>query len=479
MNSIAGRTAILGISRIANKGLTFLTPLFLVRFLSVEQFGEYREFLLYVSVLGPFASFYINNSLLYFVPRAIEQHRRYVTQAVLMTLGTSIAAILLAAALAQFVAPFADRNLVFSVLGYVFFATNFDFWESYWLARKQSFNVLIYSTGVLTVRALTVILTAYLAKDVAMMIAALVIIELCRLVIFGGVAYRLGLLSAKIDRSSFKEQARFIFPVGIAGLLVMVNGYVGQLFVSYSLGAAILAYYVVGTTLQPVITIFRNTIADIVLPETMSGTHDSTETSLSLWQKSSVFSCLVLIPIVVVASCISDPLITTLFTDAYRPAVPIFEIYLLILVRECFDFGVPLRIAARTSKFVTGNLIALFVNLPLILILADTFGVLAPAIAFVVARFFNGFYLCYSVTRAFEVDFKNLLPWSEILKVFLASGLAGVTYLLIGFSDAMTIEKIVFFLVLYAVVYLLAIWSLNVSIVRTILVSIRQKIFVG
>jgi O-antigen/teichoic acid export membrane protein len=479
MKSIASRTAILGISRIANKGLTILTPLLLVRFLSIEQFGEYREFLLYVTVLGPFASFYINNSLLYFVPRAIEHHRRYVTQAVLMTFGTSIAAILVAAILAQFIAPFADRILVLSVLGYVFFATNFDFWESYWLARKQSFNVLVYSTGVLAIRALTVILTAYLAKDVSMMIAALVIMELCRLVIFVAVAYRMGLLSATVKRSSLKEQARFIFPVGIAGLLVMVNSYVGQLFVSYSLGAALLAYYVVGTTLQPVIAIFRNTIADIVLPETMSVAHDSAEASLNLWQKSSVFSCLVLIPIVVVASCISDPLITTLFTDAYRPAVPIFEIYLLTLVRECFDFGVPLRVAARTSKFVIGNLVALFVNLPLILILANSFGVLAPAIAFVVARFFNGFYLAYAVAKAFDINVRVLLPWSEIFKVFLASGLAGLTYFMVGQSGVMTVERIIYFLISYTAVYLISVWGLNVSVARTIIVSLRQKLSAG
>ena len=476
MKSIASRTAILGFSRIANQGLTLVTPLFLVRLLTVEQFGEYREFLLYVSVLGPIAAFHINNSLLYFVPKNIKWHRRYVTQAAVMMLGSSTVVIILAWAIALGNLSVAVQDSMLLVLCYVFFATNLDFWETYWLSRKQSFNVLAYSTGRLAVRAATVLLTAFLTRNVSTMILALVIVEIGRFIVFGIVALKLGLLSGGIDRHSFAQQAKFAIPVGIAGMLLMANSFAGQIFVSFTLGAATLAYYVVGTTLQPVISVFRNAVADVILPEIMSRTHDSPESSLRLWQKASVFYCLILMPIAVVGFCISDPLVTTLFTDAYRPAVPVFEIYLLVLIRECFDFGVPLRVAARTTKFVIGNLIALFVNLPLIFLLANKFGLIAPAIAFVIARFVNGLYLTYAVVTSYDISIRKLLPWIDILKIASASILAAITYVLIAPLGTITLLEIAYFLAAYLVMYLALVWGFDVSVAQIIIASIRQRI---
>ena len=51
-----------------NQGLVIISPILLVRLLTVEEFGRYREFLLYAGLLTTFCAFGINNSLLYFIP---------------------------------------------------------------------------------------------------------------------------------------------------------------------------------------------------------------------------------------------------------------------------------------------------------------------------------------------------------------------------------------------------------------------------
>ena len=61
----------------------------LVRLLSVEDFGRYREFLLYTTILLNFAALGISSSLLRFIPDRPELKWRVVQQAVLMTLVTS------------------------------------------------------------------------------------------------------------------------------------------------------------------------------------------------------------------------------------------------------------------------------------------------------------------------------------------------------------------------------------------------------
>ena len=56
---LANQAAVLTASRLANFTLLLLSPVMLVRLISVRQFGEYREFVLYASLLQSFAAFTI------------------------------------------------------------------------------------------------------------------------------------------------------------------------------------------------------------------------------------------------------------------------------------------------------------------------------------------------------------------------------------------------------------------------------------
>jgi len=51
MSALGNRTAILTLSRLASFGLMLISPIFLVRVLTVVDFGRYREFLLYGAIL--------------------------------------------------------------------------------------------------------------------------------------------------------------------------------------------------------------------------------------------------------------------------------------------------------------------------------------------------------------------------------------------------------------------------------------------
>src|SRR6185437_5647714 len=68
-----------------------ISPIILVRLLTVEQFGRYREFLLYASVLQSIAVFSISDSVLYCIPANPASRWRMVRQtAVLLALSSLI-----------------------------------------------------------------------------------------------------------------------------------------------------------------------------------------------------------------------------------------------------------------------------------------------------------------------------------------------------------------------------------------------------
>src|SRR5882762_5113134 len=99
MAGLGNRTAILTLSRLANYGLLLVSPILFVRLLSVEDFGRYREFLLYTSILQSFAVFSINDSLLYCVPANPASPWRVARQTVILTLCSSTLVVLALAAL--------------------------------------------------------------------------------------------------------------------------------------------------------------------------------------------------------------------------------------------------------------------------------------------------------------------------------------------------------------------------------------------
>ena len=67
MAGIAKQAAVVSLSRFANYGLVLFSPIVLVRLFTVGEFGRYREFLVYSSVLASITAFSIPNSLLFFV----------------------------------------------------------------------------------------------------------------------------------------------------------------------------------------------------------------------------------------------------------------------------------------------------------------------------------------------------------------------------------------------------------------------------
>ena len=144
MVSIVRRTAILSFARLAQRALAFLSPLFMVRLLSVEQYGEYRDFLLYGTILYGMVEFSINGSLAYFVPKEPARERLYFTQASFFVFCTSMFAILLVLIFGDYFPSETIRSYQYALCLYIFFVSNLDAWEVFWIVKKQTINILYY-----------------------------------------------------------------------------------------------------------------------------------------------------------------------------------------------------------------------------------------------------------------------------------------------------------------------------------------------
>ena len=132
------------------------------------------------------------------------------------------------------------------------------------------------------------------------------------------------------------------------------------------LGPAALAQFAVGIYAQPIITVLRNSLSDVLLGE-MAGAalQRPGRDLLTLWRRSTVVTAILLVPLGVILARFADTIVVTLFSPAYQPAVIVFQLYVLALLRETFDFGIPLRALNRTAPILRTNLLALVVNVVL------------------------------------------------------------------------------------------------------------------
>jgi len=425
MAGIAKQAVVVSLSRLANYGLLLISPIVLVRLLTIGEFGRYREFLVYSSVLVSFAAFSIPTSLLYFVPADPARSWQYVRQSVKLTALTSIGTVL-CVVIADFVSggSVIGRQL-WPVAIYVLAFVNIDFWEYLWLATQRPIAVFAYTSGRLVSRMLVVITLAYLFHRVAIVLWGLIALESVRL-IASAVAWKLAAPKTGTPTprpGDWRRMVYFCLPIGGSNLLSMSNRYAASIFVAKAMGPVALAHYTIGTYVEPIIITLRNSLSDALLPAIVNRGNRSREEAVTLWQRGTVIAAILLLPIGCLIGRYADTLIVTVFSNTYQAAVPVMRIFLIVLIRECFDFPMALKAIDKTRYFLYGDVAAIAVNLGLLVALVPIWGLAGATAAYVISSWLQGVYLGWCTTQFYGIPAREFIPWAEMSKVALAAAL--------------------------------------------------------
>ncbi len=429
MSGLGNRTAILTLSRLASYGLMLISPIFLVRLLTVEDFGRYREFLLYASILQSFAQFSINDSLLYCVPANPRSPWRLARQTALLTLCSSLLVVLVLIVIdmssgGQFV-----HGYLVPLAGYTLLSVNLDFWEYFWLANGRAQPVFFYSASRLTLRVMVVVSVAAITHDFHAVIWALVALEGARfltaataMVVFDRSP------SEPVLAEPWRGQLRFCIPSGTASVLAMLNRNISNVLVTRMLGAVALAHYFIGRFGEPVVTTVRNSVSVVILPEMVRKDRGSPAhgAAIALWQKATVVNAIMLLPVVVLVARYAEPLVTMIFGAKYASAALVMQLYMLVVSRECFDFAPALRAVNRTRPLVESNVVGLLACTAAMFSLIPVAGLAGAMTALVIASYVDVAWLGWRTRQAYGVGIATLVPWRSIVKTALAAGIAAL-----------------------------------------------------
>ncbi len=427
---VGNRVVLLAITRFANYGLMVVSPIVLVRLLTVQQFGDYRAFLLYIGILQTTAGFGVPESLLYFVAAYPSSPWRVVRHTVAVTFACSalvvsvlvVADVLSHGALVgRYLWPLAVCTLC---------ATNLDFWECFWVAQRRPIAIFAYTAGRLFLRLTVVIAAAALTRDVRIIVWSFVALECVRLVL-SAVAMRV------LDKSAsepvlvnlWPELLRFCVPSGFAALIGMVSRNMSSVAVVRFIGSAGLAQYSIGRFGEPIVIALRDSVSTVVLPEMVRQGRLMRDGALALWRQATVTNAIFLLPVAVLVARYAHPLVITVFGPAYASAALVLQLYMLVVVRECFDFAPPLRAANYTTPMVVSNIASAITCLVGVVVLVPRLGVAGAMAAYALASFVDATILALATLRIYRSQFASLLPWARLARVASAALIAGVALL--------------------------------------------------
>jgi O-antigen/teichoic acid export membrane protein len=217
-----------------------------------------------------------------------------------------------------------------------------------------------------------------------------------------------------------REQLRLVAPLGLGSMLNKANDF-GRVVIGSMLGPVPLAIYTTASYQMPLVNIVQTSMSDVIFPDMVRRAQLDPLAGLKLWKRAQMMVAAVIIPGWLLLSYFAEPLIRIAFTAQYVSATPYFEVFLLLMVRQCFQFSTLLRSVEDNASFATSNAIALAINVTLIVILMPKFGLWGPTVGLVVGQMWTGYYLARRVMLRYQVSWSEIYQWRKLALSLLAS----------------------------------------------------------
>ncbi len=399
---------------------SFVVPIALVRTISVESYGIYREAIFLFSTFMPILQFGLTQSLFYFFPRRPSERGTLVTQTLLLLSACGLLFAALLAACRHWVAAYfgqpALADLSLWVGPYTAMMVVSSTIEVLTIVERNvalTFWVIIGSEGL---RALLVVAVALLTRDVGMMMVALTAFSAARTLFVIAHCRAEGLLARGALRRDFlREQLAYALPFGLAGTIVTVLGSVDRIYVSRFFDTTQFAIYSIGCFQLPVVTIVFQSATSVVLGRMAELQKEGQFAEmLALWRSATRKMALVAIPVTVMFAVLAREFVVGLFTAEYRNATPIFIAFLALIPRQAIPYGAVTRAFGLTRYIMWVCLIALGVSVALSFLLVRPLGLLGPAIAVIAGQWVVTDTQVHRTKKLLGVGWRQLFPWGEL-----------------------------------------------------------------
>lgn len=425
--SLKSQAAYLLVSNVVAFAVASLSPILIVRLLSQNQFGVYRQILFVTELLITLLSLRIPESLYYFYPRKKHLLDRLMAQTV------NILAITVCIGIGAYVAvglngslfPRAIKsNYILLLAVYLFFETFARLLEHILILEKRSRHVMAFVVCNSLFRVLFVLTAIVIFSSVYAIVVALILLSFIKFSIL--ITHLLRHYSLRfnfLDRGLLSEQFKYIVPLAAGSVVGIVGSQIDRCIIFRFMAPEDFALYTVGGLgIMNAVTMLYLSVGKVCLPKFSEMAENLDFTGVrSLWHKMIVLNSVVTIPVVCFCYVFAWEIISLLFSSRYAASAGLWRINMITLLIQMLSYGRIPAALGKTTAIFAGNMGKLIVSVPCSILLIKHYGLPGGAISFVLGFWVNAMIQLVSIKQELKLSIKALLPWKSLAGVSLVS----------------------------------------------------------
>lgn len=482
------QAGLLASSRAAGQVANALVGVVVVRFLTQNDFGTFRQIYLLYATLLVLTDLGLCESLYYFLPRQPRKSVTILRRAILATGALQIAAGMALMGFAAQIGRFFNNPQLASFMGLFSLALGLNVmtrqWDVQLIALQKIPLAAAVSGGFEVLKVLFLFVAVMLVPDVHSLLWAMVAAAALKFLAYGVyLAKEQGLFTVAAPGNGAAEHFGYALALGGPAILNIAATQAHQFIVGYSFLPVEYAVYSVACFQVPFIGVLATSIIEVMLVRiTSSRAQEHYDEVRQVWNSACTKAMMIFMPMAVGLAVLSTPLISLLFTRRYADAAPLFSILMIALPLQALFTDNVLRAYGEMKSYSGFYAARLALGLGLGAAGVYFFHLWGVAVSSVLALAIIKGWQLRKVASLLKVPYTSVLPWMQIGKIALASAVAALPAAACAWFIGVPAIALALGLPLYAVVYvLLAFWLGLVKQEEVLAVwnEVRSSFFAG
>ena len=429
--SLTVRALWLLVAKILAFALSIALPLLLVRRLSQQEFGLYKQAFLVIGTALALLPLGFQMSAFYFLPREKDRQGQIILNILLFHLlmgGLGALVLLLFPQLLSTLFHSAQLvNYAYIIGAVIFFWVVSSYLEVVSVAHQEArLSTIFIICAQLTKTGLLVFAAIAFGSVRALIYAALVqgIVQTIILLIY--LRSRFPRFWVSFDWAVLRMQLSYAMPFGVAGLLFTLQTDLPNYFVSKQFDPATFAIYAIGCFNIPLVGMLSESVGSVMIPQvSLLEKHGNHREILALAARVARKLAIVYLPLYGFLIVMGREFLTFLFTRQYAASWPIFAINLTMLPLSIFVSDPIMRAYANHRQFLPKLYAALVVLLFIALWLGTSrFGLIWAISVVVIVNVIGRAATWFKIGSMLSIRLRDIVLLKDVGKIAIAAATA-------------------------------------------------------
>lgn len=415
-----------------------ILPFFLSRHLAIDDYGTFKQIVIFQWIILEIAHLGMDNSIFQFVSLKPRKHAVYSLNAMAISACVGAFSFILFFFFAESIAVLLNNPALAEYLPYlavyILFAVTTQQIENYLVVLNKISLSAFSAMASIALHSLAVLVGYYFFQSLKVILLIWIALEASKffcLLLFNLFSHKRlveGSVVASM-RATFREQFRYSLPIGIANIvtiLLKLDRFVVAAF--YSIKE--FTIYTVGCFDIPLLPLLIFNMYDLMSLDMMQAIKDETNDRIkNLWHETLRRKFLITVPILIYLFFFAEKLILFVFTETYIESVKYFQIFIGILMISYLDPEIIFRVYGETKKLMNLQLAIGLISIGLIAFSAWLFEPWAVLLVKLLADMMGLFWKNYWASRYMKVGIQGIYQWTSLIRVTLISFVSvGVVY---------------------------------------------------